>query len=256
MKLLKFKLLIITFLFSNALFSEQEEYIQPKELSNQQKEELAKAIGVDPNDKKFLEWVNNTKSYDENLLKELPEAQVIKHLKGDEGIAFPKREDMEKYYEEKYGKEIPYNEEKEVKKLQKEAQKELKEQLTPIKFEACKLSTKENQVIADPNSSNAKDLEMDLLFIAEEDLPKTNTDYFELFGKKTDLKIISKWSLGIQQAAKSININCLPTRFRATKSVVFQEQGAYALRNYDKDPHGEGEVHVTIQEVASKYRLQ
>jgi hypothetical protein len=249
-------ILILVYLTISPVMAEEEQYIQPKELSNQQKEELAKAIGVDPNDKKFIEWVNSTKPYDENLLKELPEAQVIKHLKGEEGIPYPTKEEMQKYYDERYGKEISYNVDEEAKKLQKEDQKELKEQLTPIKFEACKLSTKENQVIADPNSSNAKDLEMDLLFIAEEDLPKTNTDYFELFGKKTDLKIISKWSLGIQQAAKSININCLPTRFRATKSVVFQEQGAYALRNYDKDPHGEGEVHVTIQEVASKYRLQ
>jgi hypothetical protein len=86
---------------------------------------------------------------------------------------------------------------------------------------------------------NRKQVLMDMLFMKKEDVP---LDYKEVFGERV---IIRKYHRDkpnlVSLSALGIGVDCLPYRLRATRQYLFKDLGKNALKNYDKDPHGEGE---------------
>jgi len=54
-------------------------------------------------------------------------------------------------------------------------------------------------------------------------------------------------------ATIGVGVTCLPTRMRATKAFVYRDEGANALKNYDKSPHGKGDVDPRIAELVKSF---
>jgi hypothetical protein len=56
--------------------------------------------------------------------------------------------------------------------------------------------------------------------------------------------------ISISIAAHKEYINCLPVRLRVFPDATYWEKGEKALRNYDKAPRGQGELHKDMESVA------
>lgn len=181
-----------------------------------------------------------------------PPATIVKHLKGDGGTPFASDSEYEKLQKEEFVRWIAKPENKaKIGKPIKTKQPEIK--IAPLK--AC---TGSKTVKADSgysgNPSRSGQLRFDYLFIHTDDLGSLQSERSELFGSKVNFKIIAADQLGAEATARGFNVQCLPTRIRATRQTVYTLTGEPALRNYDRDPNGVGELHEMMQEVAAKYK--
>lgn len=99
----------------------------------------------------------------------------------------------------------------------------------------------------------AKELQFDFLFIHKDDLGNLLNERHELFGSKVQLRVVGADLVGPAAAARGFNVECLPTRVRATRSTVFRHTGADALANFDSSPNGLGVVHELMADAAKQY---
>jgi len=86
-----------------------------------------------------------------------------------------------------------------------------------------------------------------ILFL-EEGTPLPNNPA-ATFGKKIQIKYYSARAKHELHHIKGLEINCLPTRLRATESMYFKDEGFNALLDYDRDYYGKGYLHASITEM-------
>lgn len=222
-------------------------------LTIEEKKQLAEQLGLDVGANRFNAWLQNPAANYQTDTDGTP--IIVKHLKGEYGVPLPNPDEIRQSYVSLTNPQLPTPDEQILKEqMDEEYMEHLRQLLTPIKFPRCTSSSRSELDTGYVLDKLGSEVEADFLFIAEEDLPPENNDYVELFGRKTQVRPISEWSLPAQFGAKSMGFDCLPARLRATKAKVFREQGEYALRNYDKDQFGKGELHISVEEVAKRYK--
>lgn len=218
---------------------------KPIELTPQMIEKFANDLGLDPNGprmRQILEAHYNPES-ELNLsvnvdLDQQPQTpqQVIRHIRGKEGIAFPAKEAVL----------LPFTLTKEkvtetldgyFNMLEKQGEKNLKVPALP----SCKEDVTTRTATNYDRPEETSQVLLDLLFIRKEDVP---LDPKEIFGQHVLTRPYSTDKANVDAlSALGVGITCLPTRMRVTRSFVMRDEGKNALKNYDKDPHGPGEFH-------------
>jgi hypothetical protein len=121
---------------------------------------------------------------------------------------------------------------------QRRAGSELKNDFTKLKpLMSCDKARTEST-----NRNNNKDTEsiVDVLFIPTNYRTSSPKD---IFGQKTDVYVYDTANPDpiIASLNLALEIPCLPYRIRHTKSFLFEHFGEHALRNYDGNPHGNGQ---------------
>lgn len=93
-----------------------------------------------------------------------------------------------------------------------------------------------------PKSKNERGLVFfDVLFIERKDLP---LDPEVVFGDQTKVFPFSvEDKTPLAQSIEGLNLPCLPYRIRGTPLNFIRAKGVSALKNYSKDPNGNGELH-------------
>ncbi len=174
---------------------------------------------------------------------------IIKHIRSDEGVPFPKD-----------GKKLALTEDPSFKgalALNQDLMsgKNLKLKLAAPELPKCTESktftvavpTSEQQEGLPPQASHST---LDVLYLAEE----PPTDAAEIFGERTIIhRYTTKEKDFISLYAGLLGIHCLPFRMRQTEQQVFWDTGLNALKNYSNDPNGEGEYHAYIK---AKYNIE
>lgn len=179
-------------------------------------------------------------------------ATIVKHLKAEGGIPFASTAEYEKIQKEEFARWLAKPENK------AKIGKPIKTKKSAVKIPPLKPCAGSKVEKADSgysgNPSRSGQLKFDYLFIHNDDLGSLRSERSELFGSKVNIKIIAADQLGAETTARGFNVQCLPTRIRATRQTVYTLTGEPALRNYDRDPNGVGELHELMQEVAAKYK--
>ena len=199
-------------------------------------------LGVE--DRELLNRIISGSLYEEKQ-KLVGEKKVIKHIRGDKGVklayashpatmlpastvkADPKilEQDRKRRAEQKKRSA------KQLAKVQKKIRKKFRE-CTPDER-----GTTKTQTGPITNARIAGILETDLLFISPKMMvpnPKST------FGKYTKIFIIKPGELNEYSMAESLDVKCLPFRFRATKRMNFRHYGKDALKNFDENFLGDG----------------
>ncbi|MCI5065704.1 hypothetical protein MRY87_08275 [bacterium] len=107
------------------------------------------------------------------------------------------------------------------------------------KVPTCSQSSTEKKRVEPRLKERANEVIGDVLFVAPKHF---TTSSKEIFGEKTSLILYdTERETSMTLLAKSYEVDCLPYRIRATGTYLFTHRGKDALRNYDGDPHGDGE---------------
>ncbi|MBN8549122.1 MAG: hypothetical protein J0M12_07405 [Deltaproteobacteria bacterium] len=218
---------------------------KPIELTPEMIEQFAAQLGIDPKGprmQKILAAHYNPEgevALAENVnLDEQPETpqQVIRHIRGKEGIAFPSKDSILLPFtltEEKVTKSLDNY----FATLEKNAERNLKVPTLPN----CKTDVTTQTATSYDREDNREQVLLDLLFMRKEDIP---LDPKEVFGHRVVMRPYYTDKPNVDSlSAIGVGITCLPTRMRVTRSFVMRDEGKNALKNYDKDPHGAGEYH-------------
>lgn len=166
--------------------------------------------------------------------------RVIRHLKSDHGIPFPRNNAL--VLPDRYA-QIGLSEEylkSWVMKGLEMAKVHAGSLPVPPKLRRCN----ENKTVM--ASTGVKDQRikkivlLDMVFLDED--PPLNVD--EIFGQRTSVfKYEDKPNHGVSIVASQLGIRCLPARIRATPGYAIRDRGINALKNYDRDPTGKGKLH-------------
>ena len=191
----------------------------------------------DPEDAKKLqkqrekEQASKTKSKDNGKLL----FHLVKSKGGDEIVS---DKALKKKIKDKIARKLPTLKERAQKAFDKQTTL-AKAKLKLEKLPKCKKdSTERTETPGIPEQFREKHSH-DVLIVS----PKYDTQSAEdLFGENIQLIVYDTSkpnSLGF--IAKGLQATCLPFRVRSTGEFLYQHQGEHAVRNYDGDPHGEGE---------------
>lgn len=205
-------------------------------------EKFASELGIEPHSprmRQILDSYYNPESdlnlainSDVELDQDTPQ-KVIRHIRGTDGIPLPTKDEVL----------LPF-------KLTPEAVKEsldkyfymtettAKQNMTVPELPNCKENITERTATNYSLAEDTHQVLLDILFMKKEDIP---VDYKEIFGKRVVVRPYNKEKSSV--SVLGIGVKCLPTRFRVTRSFVMHDLGKNALKNYDIDPHGEGEFH-------------
>ncbi len=159
-------------------------------------------------------------------------SRIIQHIKGTAGIPLPNAQQIPDVLPSEIPKEL-------LQQSLAETQAAVIESLRTAKaLPRCQADrttkTETGYALAELDGSR---LEMDLLIIpAGSKLPLPAA---QLFGTATTVIEYDSETV-TALAVQSLPVECLPTRIRATRKFVHVQEGLDALRNYDKDQHGEG----------------
>lgn len=195
---------------------------------------------TDPKEKKTKqEQMRKAWTTDASLLPFKKNLPILLHYRGRFGIDIPAEADVWRP-----GKELGVEGFKEkLAALVPELQKIAKEELTAEPLPRCEESKTERARLSKGKISKAEkdDQILDILFINKSDVP---LDYEEAFGKRVVLRTYKPGSSqdAMSYYIKKLGVKCLPYRMRATKEFRFEDWGSNALRNYDSDPSGKGEL--------------
>lgn len=163
-----------------------------------------------------------------------PPAVPRTHVRSDEGVPFPK-------YEEVVFEPRPLKTPR-----PSEGMKQNVEPLPykrPVKCDGQ--ATKRIAMTTGVDASEEKIL-VDTLYLREDLVP---VDAGEVFGLKT--KVFGygpKSGEGVYLRMKTDAVTCLPYRIRLTNAALYYDTGNNALKNYDKQPSGRGVYHSWIQQ--------
>ncbi|MGI6524366.1 MAG: hypothetical protein ACOX2O_03605 [Bdellovibrionota bacterium] len=222
---------------------------QTHALSQEEIAALAKQLQLDVSSRHMQRIISSTPY--EPPSNDYP-TKVIKHIRGNGKGRFPTQAEYEKEFRtlwEKAEQEAALN---------RDTEEELEEgdifSVSSGQEEIlgdCPKSLTERTVIADKDSPNADTVVYDILWLKNESqLPK---DLVAAFGENTVVRYYRPFSPDAPtKTAVGLGVNCLPTRIRATNSVVFKDEGLNALLNYDKNFYGRGVLHPSMKEILEK----
>ena len=116
----------------------------------------------------------------------------------------------------------------------------------PYSYERHPTKCERNSTVSKPRGGNGdpKRVFYDVLYLPEDLIP---TDPTEVFGIQTDLRPYGGNSgEGVHVLMEVDDVPCVPYRVRITQTTKYIDTGRNALKNYDKNPAGEGEFHPFI----------
>jgi hypothetical protein len=121
----------------------------------------------------------------------------------------------------------------------KESQKQTLQQFTLPDLPRCLHSHTEKTALRPKVSGREKEVLGDFLFVTP---THSTTNSKEIFGESVELIVYdSSKPSPFGLLAKSYEVTCLPYRIRSTGTFLFKHYGEDALRNFNGDPHGDGE---------------
>jgi len=121
----------------------------------------------------------------------------------------------------------------------KEGQKAAREQFTIPPLPNCLLSYTDTTELTQKVEGRETAIIGDFLFVGPKHI---TTNSKEIFGESVHLIVYdSSKPSPFGLLAKNYQVSCLPYRIRSTGTFLFKHYGEHALRNYNGDPHGDGE---------------
>lgn len=235
---------ILFFWSSGSIYADEPS----RELTPADVERIAEQLWIKPDSvhmKRLLQSQYNLKDSEEYAtLEEAYEKEdiaaekkpIIQHVRGKKGLAFPVAEKIPPLIE--LTPEIM----KSVQERHAEVITAAAHQLNVIPLPLCKESKTEKTPTGYKPENKEEDVTVfDMLFIEKDSIP---LDPDEVFGRRVVVMPYDhKDPNGGAMAAKGVQVYCLPTRFRGTQRMVYRHQGLDAVKNYDQDANGEGELH-------------
>lgn len=120
-----------------------------------------------------------------------------------------------------------------------EGQQAAREQFTIPPLPSCLLSYTDKTELRQKVEGRETDIIGDFLFVGPQHI---TTNSKEIFGESVHLIVYdSSKPSPFGLLAKNYEVSCLPYRIRSTGTFLFKHYGEHALRNYNGDPHGDGE---------------
>lgn len=121
----------------------------------------------------------------------------------------------------------------------KEGQKAAREQFTIPPLPSCLLSYTDKTELSQKVDGRESAVIGDFLFVGPKHI---TTNSKEIFGESVHLIVYdSSKPSPFGLLAKNYQVSCLPYRIRSTGTFLFKHYGEHALRNFNGDPHGDGE---------------
>jgi len=202
-------------------------------------EEISKKLALDPNGPRMRQilsdYATGNDSFADSRSRNRKYGQVIKHIRGRDGVPFPDRKDIfpkvEVEIDEEYAMEV-------IGKYLQNQLEATKKQLKLAPLPNCTESTtskKERRFFTEDNEAKVT---FDMLYLAPEQIPQS---YREFFGQGVMVRSYDpRRPDPFAYAARNSNVDCLPYRIRTTGRYVFRHKGDEALKNFDEDPNGKG----------------
>ena len=171
---------------------------------------------------------------------------IVLHLRSTKGIPIPKPEEIPPVLH------ISKEQEQEIIDLHMQGVERIKEMHEKVpELPRCAESKTTREATGLKDAKGDKTVLFDMLFVEQKDLP---LDTVGVFGKDTIIQpYSSEKPNAISFATVGVGVTCLPTRMRATKAYVYRDEGANALKNYDKNPHGKGEVDPKMADLVKQF---
>jgi hypothetical protein len=218
--------------------------LSPNGIPAEAKESVLKVLGISestPEGKRILDYLVNPSKYQHAPAKEAP---LVRHLRGKEGIPYPKQEEIEAWEKRTAEANLSHYE-----KIKSDPQFEpLENDAYDLRFKTQEMaapelpSCKESETTSysvetgqrgEPKKGEAVDT--DLLFIRGP-IP---LDPDLAFGKATTVvRYTTEKGDSLSVAAAGQGVDCLPTRVRVTEKHVIYSTGLKALLNYDESSRG------------------
>jgi len=230
------------------LRAEEERDLRPEKIKF-----YAEQFKLDPESRHMKRFMERRE--DDNAMVERWSApkKIIKHIRGETGTAFPTEEQCHEYVRT-HERDLmdPKQEAMMMDKLRKEQpflpKLEIEDPDAVPNLPTCKSDYWERIPTEQGDPDRDMEVVYDMLWVPPSaSLP---SDFEVVFGLKTVVRpYYAKDPDAPTYAAAGLNITCLPTRIRATRAMAFRYEGASALKNYDKDPYGPGEMHPLMQEL-------
>ena len=176
--------------------------------------------------------------------------EVLKLTKGKKGIPFPSKAEVEKARGNSQPASLTGKQKEILNKSYARNKATLRQHLNKrITLPRCQESATNRLRIGEVRSDGANRPSMDLLFIQAESSSKLTQELNQqVFGQATTVvPYYRDKQLGTHKMAASMEVKCLPTRFRSTSNYIFTDTGKNALKNYDDDYHGSGRLHPLMQ---------
>ncbi len=234
--------------------------------SDKDHEELANMIvtmkGISPDSKikdRLLQKLKNPSLWKEERRSENL-GSVIKHLRFEDGIAFPTEEELKKakVISSKFKQITPpmvSDKNRDIKMtlpesielaLRKKLIEERASLFTPKKISSCRedktLAYNNNaQLPPELQADKDSDVLFDILYLSPDAPAVTDmlTGPDELFGKETLIHTYrDKMGDYPSLTASQNNVECLPFRLRVTRNKIYRHYGRNALKNFDNDEKG------------------
>jgi hypothetical protein len=173
-----------------------------------------------------------------------PPTQVVKHLRGSEGIPFNEAVDEELQHKaEQMTEQLRPQIEQSGKALAEHFTEDSKKYTTPAEVKPCLVDevVREATPINSPHLSSS--ILYDLLFLPKE-LAVNNP---EAFGS-VDLGLVTPENAKFAfDSVEWLGLNCVPSRIRITTGGTERYTGLLALKNYDRKAEGELDEQVRLQ---------
>ncbi|MCB0336780.1 MAG: hypothetical protein KDD62_10765 [Bdellovibrionales bacterium] len=197
-----------------------------------------KDLGLDPDSPQLRSFLAG-RGYGQMRAKTDYKPKVIRHIKGNHGIPFASKEQIDAANKKIIQENMPdvaKFAEQHLAAMVKQKEKAM-QTVEPVPL--CKTTathkTQGGELGSDPKGT----IISDILILPDDTLAEM--DPLELFGRKIQVLMMTPDNKALpSQLAHSLGINCLPGRVRITKEFLYTHYGKDALRNYDKNPNGPG----------------
>lgn len=121
----------------------------------------------------------------------------------------------------------------------KESQKKIIKQFAIPELPRCLRSHTDKTALKPKVTGREKEIISDFLFVAP---THATTNSKEIFGESVEFIVYdSSKPSPFGLLAKNYQVSCLPYRVRSTGTFLFKHYGDDALKNFNGDPHGDGE---------------
>lgn len=206
--------------------------------TEEEKKESSKALGLVEGSRHEKVILGKEQRIDWS--EDVEQIKIAKHIRSDKGEQLPTKQEVinsrpknqvnEKEFSKKFSEEyLPLIAE----------QIEEENQFKPLSKCASSKTTKEKIGVVKGETGSLP--VTDILFIQSELVPE---DLDEVLGETVMVySYYEDRDVQVHMAARGMNVNCLPTRFRSTSNYLFVDTGENALKNYSDNYHGSGKLH-------------
>lgn len=218
--------------------------IETLELTDERSDQIAGLLGMKPDSKAFTALMRQNSMA--NREEELAGLEIVGHFRGNDGINIPRRslyhyvnpqlDGASQRLLDQYVNEITAEEEVAYKE-------DRKGERHPYIFPKCKESKTEVTRVGVKDHLREAVLQ-DRLYIKQGDVPM---DPASIFGLTVQVVPVSIKDAPETHYVHGHGIECLPTRIRYTTNFAFRHEGRDAVKNYDGDPRGKGEIHPSME---------